>query len=524
MKNTAVLIKGAPVFGADEKCFDGNSALDLSVSFMKKITGNDPVVLSCEDGKYLSNFQVLSQMVQVCEKGGFENIVTGFADCPFYCESVTKELIDLHEKFGAEYTYADGYPYGLVPEILNVGTARIICRLLETSASALKDKPFAKESLFEIIKTDINSFEVECLISGFDYRLWRYDFSCTNKRSFLACKKLWEFGIKDVLGEGKTTEDLEKILDKTISEPSILKTVPAYYNLQISSKVNQNPVYSPYEKLTLEKWGKKPFECSNYMSLESLSSLADEMIQVSDTAVVNLSMWGEPLCNPQFLEIVETLLSKKGLSVFIETDGLLWTDEIIENLLRIVKAAPEGNREEDKIMISVCLDAFTADMYKKIRGGSETDFAKAVETLNKLCKAFSDENGCSVYPQYVRMKENEGELENFYRYWSNKENESCGNVIIQKYDSFAGFLPDSKPADLSPVERNVCWHLRRDMNVLCDGEVPLCRTFLNESLGNVFQEGIESLWKKYDHELASHIKENYCKICGKCDEYYTFNF
>lgn len=524
MKNTAVLIKCPPSFGAEEKCFDGKSAGELSYAFMKKITGLDPTMVSCEEGKTLTNYQVLLEMVKACEKNNCENIIAGFSDCPFYCESLTKELSELHENFGAEYTYADGYPYGLVPEIINAGTAKILCRLLETSASALKDKPFTKESLFEIIKTDINSFEVECLISGFDYRLWRYNFSCTNKGSYLSCKKLWDLGIKEVLGEGKTSEDIEKILDKAIVEPSVLKTVPAYYNLQISSKVNQDPVYSPYSKLTQSKWGKNSFDCSEFMSFEKLSSLVDEIDLVSDTAVVNLSMWGEPLFNPDFLKIVEKILSKPGLSVFVETDGLLWIDETIQRLSEIVKTASPRKGKEDKIMISVCLDAFSPAMYKTIRGGSEAQFAKAIDTLVKLCKVFAALEGASVYPQYVRMKENESELESFYRYWSNKENESLGNLIIQKYDNFAGLLPDSKPADLSPVERNVCWHLRRDMNVLCDGNVPLCRTFMNEKIGNVFDEGIESVWKKYDDELASHIKGNYCKTCGKCDEYYTYNF
>lgn len=524
MKNTAVLIKCASSYGADEKCFDGKSASELSLSFMKKITGENPVVLSCEDGKKLTNYQVLVEMVKACESGNSENVITGFADCPFYCESLTKELVELHEKFGAEYTYADGYPYGLVPEMLNVGTARILCRLLETSAAALKDKAFTKESLFEIIKTDINSFEVECLISGFDYRLWRYDFSTADKGSHLSCKALWNLGIKEVLGEGKTSEELEKVLHKATIEPKILKTVPAYFNLQVSSKVNQNPVYSPYEKLTTEKWNKKPCDCSEFMSLEKLSALAKEICSVSDTAVVNLSMWGEALCHPDFLKIVETLLSKPGLSVFIETDGLLWTDETMGKLAEILKNAPAGTGKEDRIMISVCLDAFSAEMYRKIRGGSEAEFAKALDTLVKLCKGIGTLEGCSVYPQYVRMKENETELESFYRYWSNKENESGGNLIIQKYDGFAGLLPDSKPADLSPVERNVCWHLRRDMNILCDGNVPLCRTFMKEAVGNVFEEGIESVWKKYDDELAAHIKGKYCKNCGNCDEYYTYNF
>ena len=132
--------------------------------------------------------------------------------------------------------------------------------------------------------------------------------------------------------------------------------------------------------------------------------------------------------------------------------------------------------------------------------------------------------GC-VYPQFVRMNSNESELELFFRYWNEKTSNSQGNLIIQKYNDFAGLLKTCKPADLSPLERNVCWHLRRDMTILSNGEVPLCSQFvLGGIIGNVFNDTLENIWKKYDSELNNHICGNYSEKCRKCDEYYTFNF
>ena len=173
-------------------------------------------------------------------------------------------------------------------------------------------------------------------------------------------------------------------------------------------------------------------------------------------------------------------------------------------------------------MIAVFVDAFSVQTYQKIHPDCSDDaFEKSVEAVKKLCAVLPN----SVYPQFVRMNQNEEELEPFFRYWNEKSNPSNGNLIIQKYDDFAGFLPPCKPADLSPLERNVCWHLRRDFTILLNGDVPSCKTCLFGQInGNVFESSLEEIWQKNNQLIEEHIKNKYNQRCGKCDEYYTFNF
>ena len=86
-------------------------------------------------------------------------------------------------------------------------------------------------------------------------------------------------------------------------------------------------------------------------------------------------------------------------------------------------------------------------------------------------------------------------------------------------------LEDLKVCDLSPVERNVCWHLKRDMNILFNGDILFCKEVIfDKIIGNVFVDGLENVWHKTDEEIQNHLQNRYCKFCENCDEYYTFYF
>ena len=161
-------------------------------------------------------------------------------------------------------------------------------------------------------------------------------------------------------------------------------------------------------------------------------------------------------------------------------------------------------------------------MYKKIHPNvKDGDFERLVENVKMLCETLPG----LVYPQFVRMNENEEELENFFRFWNEKTNPSGGKLTIQKYQNFCNLLCDKKPADLSPLVRNPCWHLRRDMTILSNGDVPMCKQCVFSNIvGNVFTDSIEEIWRKNDDVLLSHLHEKYPLPCEKCDEYYTYNF
>ncbi|HOV62266.1 MAG TPA: SPASM domain-containing protein, partial [Spirochaetia bacterium] len=89
-----------------------------------------------------------------------------------------------------------------------------------------------------------------------------------------------------------------------------------------------------------------------------------------------------------------------------------------------------------------------------------------------------------------------------------------------------GLLPERKVTDLSPLMRFPCWHLKRDLSVLLDGTVILCREDIRKDhvLGNILSRPIDEIWRKGDEFYAAHIEKSYHELCRTCDEYYTFNF
>jgi spiro-SPASM protein len=253
------------------------------------------------------------------------------------------------------------------------------------------------------------------------------------------------------------------------------------------------------------------------MNFENFSVLVDKIAEFSSEAVISLSLWGEATLHPQFDLFIEKILSYSGLSLLIELSQLNLSDEKLQKISEIVKNSPERTNGKEKIYWIVSVDACNQASYEKIHGNSSC-FEDVCAGVLKLSSLFEN----CVYPQFMRLQENEDSLETFYRFWKEKND---GKLIIQKYDNFAGYLEDKKTADLTPITRNPCWHLRRDFVILLNGDVSICREeLLSGSQGNVFSESLEAIWQKRKSFLEEYVKGNLTSLCEKCDEYYTFNF
>lgn len=515
MKTLVILFADFRSLHIFDKLFSGSSAfersLDWAVSSAEKTEGS--VAIFCSEqiktecsslvsasGKNIpvisserwSISELFTKLDVTAKENKADTILFAWGDCPFLNLSVTEELFKLHKDSMAEYTFADGYPDGLCPEVLDAGAAAILAELSRNQKADAGEKTITRTSVFDLIKTDINSFEVETLIAEEDARLFRINFNCGTKATALSCVSMFEEGLEE--------KSIDEISAAACKKVSVLKTVPGYYNIQLTDKCSSVKIYKPDEM-------ESPAG-NRFMALEDFRNLVKKISQFSETAVVSLSAWGEACLHPDFVEMVKLVLAEPGLSVLVEGDCRNVTEQMCQSIKEVVDSVPErtdGGVANPKIIWIVTLDTVNASQ----------------EEVMLLHKYFPGK----VYPQFVRMNENEEELEAFYRFWSAKESPSGGNIIIQKYDNLCGTLPERKPADLSPLERNACWHIRRDITVLVDGSVPFCRGHLKSNLiGNAFSEELSEIWKKLDDEVKNHLENKYCGKCGSCDEYYTFNF
>jgi spiro-SPASM protein len=439
---------------------------------------------------------------------GFDLTFFAWADCPLLDPALASALAERHLRYAAEYSYADGWPYGFAPELLAPGTAGVLFKILGGG-----NGPVERDCLFSVIQKDINAFDIETEISPVDLRSRRLSFTADSRRNFLLLTGFMAAGLKAAQEAAGYIE----------TKPELQRTLPAYFNIQVSGACPQACSLCPWPRFG----GNVPVtEHRSFMGKGQFRELLDRIAAFAGDAVIGLSLWGELSLHPDKLDLIRAVLSRPSLCLVVETSGIGWKQEELELLASEAAAAPGRENPGLQAPLSwiVSLDAFDPGRYKEARGPGFTEAAGCARRLISLFPG-------SAYVQAVRVKGFEDDLERFYRSWKEAvPGKGQPPVIIQKYDDFCGALPRLQASDLSPVKRQPCWHLLRDMAVLLDGSVPFCREDLGSLqakgpfLGNVFTASLEAIWKAGESLYLEQGRGNYPGICAVCDEYYTYNF
>ncbi|UCF99073.1 MAG: spiro-SPASM protein [Spirochaetaceae bacterium] len=423
----------------------------------------------------------------------YDNLFYFFADCPLLDSGLSARMLDNHQKYYADYTFADGYPYGLSPEILKPALLTSLLALAQGSRSSAAEEPIHahdRGALFELIKKDINAFDIETELSPVDLRMLRAELSADCKRNLLLVQRV-------IQGGAETADAVCRLLKE---QPEILRTLPSFFAVQIVAGCPQLCSYCPYPGFGIEVAGKQ-----GEMELKHFIRILEQIHAFCGEATIGVSLWGEPAYHSGFADLAAAALAK-NFRLVVESSGIGWQDGVFS---RIAENKLPG------LDWIISLDSRDPQEYKRLRGGGFEEAHKSVEVLQSLFPGH-------VYPQAVRMNENEEGLEDFFRYWKSQ----TGRVIVQKYDHFCGYLPDRRVTDLSPLKRFPCWHLKRDVTVLLDGRVSLCREDLRceHGLGNLLEQSLEEIWTAAEPYYRDHLQERYPDLCKNCDEYYSFNF
>ncbi len=435
------------------------------------------------------------------------------ADAPFLDPTVARRMLESHDTYVAEFTFADGYPGGMTPEIVDPRILDQLRTLAETSPG-----PVRRDALFAVVQKDINAFDVETELSPVDLRILRATLACDTARNYLLCSRVAAeletgdaadggSGVGDSAGEGGGTESREgegqaaRVAELLQRRAEILRTLPAYTSIQVVEGDVQTPIHSPYRLMRPDA-----LQVREEMPLERFETLIGELASFAPDGMVHISLWGEVGLHTRLPELIRTVEDAAGLELLVETSGVGWS---AQHLSEVAAMKLSSTR------FIIDLDTDDEESYARVRGQG---FQEARQTADTLLEAHGDR----VYVQTIRMGETEQQVEAFYRAWKDRGVQ----VIVQKYDHYCERLPDRRVTDISPLSRFPCRHTQRDLNILIDGSVPMCREDLDREhmMGNVFEDGIDSVWQNGSAAHLRQVRAEYPELCRRCDEYYTFNY
>lgn len=425
-------------------------------------------------------------------------------DGPFFRVDLAWYLFQLHRANWCDYTFADGFPEGYAVQILRADILGALAALAQSRGITQ-----SRSVLFDALSVDINAFDVETEAAHEDWALLKASLTVDNRSNALLCRRMVERDL--AVHESRDTpdpeyrrfpDDTDPLLRVLLDDPTIRRTVPRYYIVQITEKMAQRPYWTPWSD---RRWS--PSDDTPSIPVDAWRAVLARIASYTPEAIVAIGYRGEPAEHPEIEAVLESFADFPELSLYVETSGAHWRDETLTVLLALKNLSA----------VIVHLDASNEERYRAIRGTAE-EYRRVMTFIQTL----RERRPGVVYVQATRMVDNEEDLAAFYKSWSDVPGVT---PLIEKYNSYAGRLPDRRPADLTPLDRNACVHLERDMVILADGTVPMCHQDLDrESVrGNILTDDIDSIWLRGGQDYERHCAGRYSQLCAGCDEYYTFN-
>jgi spiro-SPASM protein len=546
MNALTVLFGGNLAAEAFKPVLGGKSAFSLALERAAAFPGTKKVILLGNEGteyppggpacSIITGAWTVSLLLKTLseEAEGFDLTYYAWADTPFLDGDLAGKLAERQLRFAADYSYADGWPCGLAPELLAPGTAGILYKIAEGTGIPGAGR-VERDSIFAVLEKDINSFDIETEISTVDLRCHRLNLGADSRRNLLLLERFAESGI---LEAASTSAAVERLIAE---KPEYLRTLPNFFSVQVARAcpaAGPSPAgscaFCPYREQGQKAGdGTSATGADGFMAPERFAELLDRIEAFAGDGVLDISLWGEIGIHPQSEAIIDTVLARPALSLVVETSGIGWNGGVPARIAEKARVAPP--RKNGMAALSWIVSLNENDLpetqnppFGETAGSAERQ-SEAAAFVRELALVFPAAAGRNqVYVQAVRTKGAEDTIERFYRAWKKTD----VGIIIQKYNNFCGALPDRNAVDLSPIKRRPCWHIMRDLVVLIDGSVPFCANACPELwkgggdvlLGNVFSGELDDIWKRGEKRYREHCREAYRGICPDCDEYYTYNF
>ena len=491
---TAAVLYCEDGFNDDQLDFGGGSALAMLEAAVSRVEGINEICVSLPAAYKGALLQRPDAIVRsdddiaswkyCASKTGSDHLIRIFADSPFIDPSVISEMLKTHLAYSAEFTYSENLPSGLSCEII---ACELIRSLPETSEKRLP--------LSQVVRSNINQFDVELYYKAPDLRDKRISFRTSNARD----RKVMESLLK-AHGGAPAYEKLKGLIEQHCEA---LYVGPSWLEIELTGRADITSVYSYRGAIR---------EPRSDMDPALFTKIIADMRDFGLPYTVCFGGSGDPLLHPSFTKCLDAVLAEKLVqTVFIETDGIAMDDSFVMYL---------RGKNDPRVKIIVDMSAFDDQTYAKLHGSDR--FQKILKNIISVRDLFGEKSD-RLFVQIMKIRETENIIDLYYDFWESQKVQ----IILQKHNSYLGAIEDRRYYDLTPLDRVPCWHLQRDLFVLADGRVAFCKQDINgeSSEWSAGAAKLSEIWESRRQLFVSDYKGKRAirPDCAKCDEWYTFN-
>lgn len=415
---------------------------------------------------------------------------------PLLDTELTGKIWERHRKYLSQYSYSENLPEGIVPRILT-----------REFLASLPPKTLTFDS-HEFFLKNINQYDVEIFFQKPDLRQWRLSLLPNDPRSFSLVQSLRG----RLQGTPFRYENLHPWL---LENTQWVRTAPSYIEWEIYRGCEMKCSFCLRNSPT---WNSE----NTAFPAKSVARLVAGLEEFQSPYTVCLGGMGEPFLHPDWKEIFSLVLAGEHLQeLIVETSLALPTSQIAE-LQNFIRVLPESLQSRLNFIINITTnkDKRYQDLY------GQPSLPTIRENLDSLCTVLPQKN---LAVQILKIKEVEDEIDSYFDHY-----EKAGfPIVFQKYNRYAGLMEEKRVSDLTPLNRDFCWHLGRDLYINADGIVSICKQMPShlkasqeQNYGNVFQDSLQDIWNRGMNDFAHSCQGAHERIpapCTKCDEWYTFN-
>lgn len=248
-----------------------------------------------------------------------------------------------------------------------------------------------------------------------------------------------------------------------------------------------------------------------YMDWETYKNCIDELSSLDYPVSLGLNFGGESLLHPKFCDMVSYAKSKGISQISFNTNGMLLSENIINNLV------------ENKVSkITISLDG-TKEKHESSRIGSDYDTVE--KNILNLKRLRGNSLSPKIFVNLIEYDQSIEEINEFINYWINIVDSvaisSCISENLQIMNT-EKFFQGNKI-----IKKHYCHWPFYYLSILWNGDVTSCcheiggRIFL----GNVVKSKIMDIWKsnKYKEFRREAITNNFSvsSPCHKCNAWNT---